>query len=125
MTTEINDAARESVVNLSELLVRVDNDRELLRDLMVIFKDEFPGQLQALEYAVRKEDTKQVINVSHSLRGMLSSMAVTKAAATLGKLEEIARAGQNSSLKHVFNEFSQQVEGLLSEVDTYIPEVQR
>ena len=35
-----------------ELLARVENDRELLRDLLTIFKEEFPLQLRALREAV-------------------------------------------------------------------------
>ena len=48
---DVRNPTSEPAVNLDELLARVDNDRELLRDLIVIFKSEFPGQMSALRLA--------------------------------------------------------------------------
>src|SRR5260370_30439932 len=63
-------------VNLNELLARVDNDRELLCELLSIFKQEFPGHLQGLQNAVARNDASQVARISHTLKGMLSTLAV-------------------------------------------------
>ena len=81
-----------SSINFPELLSRVDNDRELLLDLFAIFKDEFPRHLQALRDAVSRDDMKQAATVSHTLKGMLSNLAVTRAARGAGQLEELALA---------------------------------
>ena len=70
-------------VNLPELLDRVDNDRELLRDLLSIFTEEFPRHFCALQEAVAGRDAKRVAVVSHTLKGMLLNLAVTKAAGSL------------------------------------------
>ena len=80
------------IVNLAELLARVDNDRELLCDLLSIFKDEFPGYIKSLEDAVDRKDAAKVASVSHTLKGMLSNLAVPKAAASAARLERLARA---------------------------------
>ena len=109
-------------VNLPELLARVDNDRELLRDLLSIFAEEFPRYLLALQDAVAHEDAKQVATVSHTLKGMLSNLAVTKAAASAGQLEQQAHVGDQSSLKQAFAAFELDVQGLLPEMETYMAE---
>ena len=44
-THSVSQASR---INLPELLSRVDNDRELLLDLLAVFKEEFPRLLQTL-----------------------------------------------------------------------------
>src|SRR5258705_1161501 len=44
MKNRVNPRA-DAIVNLPELLARVDNDRELLCDLISIFKEEFPSHL--------------------------------------------------------------------------------
>lgn len=111
-------------VNLPELLARVDNDRELLRDLLSIFAEEFPRHLLALQEAVVREDAKQVATVSHTLKGMLLNLAVTKAAASAGQLEQQARSGGQSSLKEALAAFEQDVRGLLPEMETLMAEVQ-
>ena len=111
-------------VNLPELLARVDNDHELLRDLISIFAKEFPRHLVALQEAVAREDANQVASVSHTLKGMLSNLAVTKAAASAGHLEQQARSGKQSSFKEALAAFEQEVHGLLPEMETYMAEVE-
>ncbi len=119
---ESKGLAAGTSVNLQELLARVDNDRELLRDLLSIFAEEFPRHLAALQEAVAREDAKQVAVVSHTLKGMLSNLAVTRAAASVGQLEQQARGGDPSSLKQAFSAFERDVQGLLPEMETYMAE---
>ena len=87
------------VWNLAELLDRVDNDQELLRDLLNIFKEDFPRTMQSLESAVAGADLKNASRLSHSLKGMLSSLGATRAAAAAAKLEALATAGETASLR--------------------------
>jgi HPt (histidine-containing phosphotransfer) domain-containing protein len=111
-------------VDLPELLSRVDNDRELLRDLLTIFKEDFPRHLQALQEAVARQDMKQVMVVSHTLKGMLSNLAVTEATASAAQLEQLANGGGEGSLKEALAAFEQEIEGLLPEMETYMTEVE-
>ncbi len=121
---ETKGQAQERSVNLPELLDRLDNDRELLRDLLTIFKEDFPGHLQALRDAVARQDMKQTMVVSHTLKGMLSNLAVTKAAAAAGQLEHLANGGGKAPLSEALAAFERDVEGLLPEMETYMTEVQ-
>ena len=82
-------------VNLNELLARVDNDRELLRDLLSIFKHEFPDHLQGLRNAETRNDAAKAASISHTLKGMLANLAVTKGADSASRLERLARAGRS------------------------------
>jgi two-component system, sensor histidine kinase and response regulator len=110
-------------VDMPELLSRIDNDRELLRDLLVIFKEEFPRHLQALRAAVERQNAKESKMVSHTLKGMLANLAVTKAAALAGHLEQLAGSEAGSSLTEGLAEFEREVDGLLAEMETYMEEV--
>ena len=109
-------------VNLGELLARVDNDRELLCDLLSIFKREFPDQLTSLQTAVAGNDAALAARVSHTLKGMLANLAVTKAAASANRLERLARAGEISSLRDALAAFEKDVQGLLPEMESYMAE---
>jgi HPt (histidine-containing phosphotransfer) domain-containing protein len=109
-------------VNLPELLARVDNDRELLCDLISIFKEEFPGHLKSIRDAVARSDSAEVINVSHTLKGMLSNLAVSKAAAAAARLEQLGRGGETVSLPDALAAFEREVQGLLPEMETYMVE---
>ena len=119
------DVSQEPRINLPELMSRVDNDRELLLDLLTIFKDEFPRHLQALHVAVASEDMAQTRIVSHTLKGMLSNLAVDKAATAAGQLEQLAHDGAKQSIQGAFAAFELEVQGLLPEMETYMVEVLR
>lgn len=121
---KVTDASKAPSLNLAELLSRVDNDRELLRDLLSIFKEEFPQQKRALQEAVERQDAKEVAVVSHTLKGMLSNLAVSRAAAAAGCLEQLARDGAKAALPEAFTAFENEVQGLLPEMETYIVEVE-
>jgi len=58
----------EPVWNVAELLERVDNDQELLRELLTIFKEDFPLSFQSLKSAVIAADAKSASRLSHTLK---------------------------------------------------------
>jgi CheY-like chemotaxis protein len=109
-------------VNLDELLARVDNDRELLCDLLSIFKQDFPTLLHSLQTAVAGTDVSQASTISHTLKGMLANLAVTKAAAAAAQIERLARAGDVASLPNALAAFEKEVQGVLPEMETYMAE---
>jgi len=47
-------------IDLVELLARVENDRELMRELLLIFKEEFPRHVHALRLAVDSSDGERL-----------------------------------------------------------------
>jgi two-component system sensor histidine kinase/response regulator len=121
MTNQVNPPSIGSV-NLPELLARVDNDRELLCDLISIFKEEFPGHLRSLRDAVARRDSAEIVSVSHTLKGMLSNLAVSKAAGAAARLEQLGRTGETVSLPDALAAFEREVHGLLPEMETYMVE---
>ena len=124
MSTSANPAS-DARINFPELLARVDNDFELLRDLIAIFKAEFPPQLASLESAVDRSDAPEVLKISHSLKGMLANLAVTKGAASASDLERLARAGDSASFPRAFAAFAIDVRGLLTEMESRLAEAQQ
>jgi HPt (histidine-containing phosphotransfer) domain-containing protein len=112
-------------VDFEELLGRVDNDKELLRELVSIFKEDFPRHLRALQEAFARHDSKQVAVVSHTLKGMLANLAVTEAAAAAARLEQLTVNGTQDSQKQALCVFEKEVDGLLLEMESYMAEAQR
>src|SRR5437667_11924776 len=85
-----------AIIDLAELLARVENDRGLMRELLLIFKDEFPGHLQALRDAVDSMDGDRVTAEAHTLKGMLSNLAATSAADAAARLEQLCQNGETA-----------------------------
>jgi HPt (histidine-containing phosphotransfer) domain-containing protein len=119
------DGLSEPVWNLPELLERVDNDQVLLRELLDIFKEDFPETLRSLKTAVTDEDLKSSSRLSHTLKGMLSSLGATRAAAAASKLEALSSVGGTASLHAALNALESEAESLFPELDAYMTEVRR
>jgi len=115
-----NDPLPEPMVNVAELLARVDNDAELLRELIAIFKVEFPRHLCALREAAGQENLKNVQKSAHTLRGMLSNLGTTRAAAAAARLEQLGDSSDGTALKSALALFESEVTGLLPELEACV-----
>ena len=112
------------VWNQAELLERVDNDQELLRELLTIFKEDYPRMRGSLEAAVAAGDLKNSASLSHTLKGMLSSLGATRAATAAGKLEQLASTDAgNNLLRDALESLKHEGGRLLPELDAYMMEV--
>jgi HPt (histidine-containing phosphotransfer) domain-containing protein len=121
--TQQDDHSSHRAVNLGELLTRVENDHELLCELIDIFKKDLPCRLQALQESVASEDLKNVEATSHALKGMLSGLSVTEAAATASRLEQMGRERRTSELCDALALLESELADLLPELDAYTSEV--
>ena len=113
----------KKLIDFEELLERTENDRELMRDLLMIFKDEFPQRVQALSEAVASLNAANVVLEAHALKGMLSNLAAVEPATAVAELERLGRNKETSrfleSFSHfeaIANELSRQVEACMAEV---------
>jgi two-component system sensor histidine kinase/response regulator len=111
------------IIDLPELLARVENDRELICELLQIFKDEFPRRLQVLHQAVDSLDGEKVAAEAHSLKGMLSNLAAGPAASAAARLEQLGRNRAVSEFPEAFDALESISKELLLQLDTNMTEV--
>jgi HPt (histidine-containing phosphotransfer) domain-containing protein len=116
-------SSSQAAVDLDDLLTRVDNDHDLLRELIGIFKEEFPQLLQSLQASVACEDLQHVKTTSHTLKGMLSAISATRAAEVVSRLEQMAETGEKVGLADTMTTFEREVTGIFRELDVYAAEV--
>jgi len=89
----------KNFIDLEELLKRTENDRELMRDLLTIFQEEFRQRHQALREAVESQNATQVVVEAHALKGMLSNLAAVEAATAIAELERLGRNNETSRFR--------------------------
>ena len=118
----MSERSSQAGVNLPELLKRVDHDRDLLCELIGIFKEEFPRHLEALRQSVANEDLKTAEAKSHALKGMLSGLSVTRAATIAARLEQMGREGRIAEFAETLALLESEVADLLPELDGYATE---
>jgi two-component system sensor histidine kinase/response regulator len=104
-------------LNIPELLIRVENDRELLRELLEIFREECPSLLRLLGAAVSREDMKTVERTSHTLKGMCVTLSARGSASAASKLEHMGRDAEKSGLRDALTALELEVTALLIELD--------
>jgi two-component system, sensor histidine kinase and response regulator len=112
-----------AVIDVTELLARVGDDRDLIRDLLLIFREEFPAHLQAMRDAVNSMDAEKVAAEAHALKGMLSNLAANPAAAAAARLEQLGRNREVSQFQEAFGSFEEISKELLLQLDVCMAEV--
>jgi CheY-like chemotaxis protein/HPt (histidine-containing phosphotransfer) domain-containing protein len=123
MTTtphETSSNGQEGAVSLPELLARVENDWDLLRELAGIFREEFPRYLSTLRSAIQEGNFDQARESAHALKGMLANLAAGRAAEAASELEDFAKTGQQAALAGSLTKFEAETKGLLAELEGYV-----
>uniref|UniRef100_E6QMD6 histidine kinase n=1 Tax=mine drainage metagenome TaxID=410659 RepID=E6QMD6_9ZZZZ len=83
-----------SSVVVSELLERIGGDRELLSELLALFRGDYPGQIQALREALKNRDAATLQRVGHALKGTLGNLSAPVASQIAAELESIGISGE-------------------------------
>lgn len=111
--------------NYSELLERVDNDRELMRELLEIFKKDFPRHREELQAAVASGDLRRVQVIGHTLKGVFGNLAAGRAAVLAAQLEQIGNDTETVGLSETFEALERESKTLLPILDSCLEEVCR
>jgi len=115
----------EAAFSFSTLLQRVDNDRELLRELLEIFKHEFPRYRAELRSAVAQKELKRVSSLGHALKGMFANLAADRATALAGNLERLGKGNETEELDAALEAFEAESTALLPILDSCLMETRR
>ncbi len=125
----MNDFAAKALdkqcFNYGELLERVDNDRDLMRELLAIFKKDFPRHREELRAAVAGGDLHRVQVVGHILRGMFANLAASRASTIAAQLEQIGDSREGTGLPEAFTALEAESMKLLSILDACMEEAFR
>jgi len=111
------DNSQVSAVDFADLLRRLDNDRDLMRELFVLFRQELPGLENSLQEAALRENMEGIQTTGHRLKGMLSSLSAKRAASAASRLEELGDTGDKTGLQDALLAFQREIVILLAELD--------
>jgi HPt (histidine-containing phosphotransfer) domain-containing protein len=68
----------EEVIDRKALMVRMNNDIELLQELIEYFLQSYPSQLQEIEAAIANQDTETLRRIAHTLKSSLGNFCANK-----------------------------------------------
>jgi signal transduction histidine kinase/DNA-binding response OmpR family regulator/HPt (histidine-containing phosphotransfer) domain-containing protein len=71
-----------------------EGEPDILKELIELFLEDVPPQLEALREAEERDDPKSVERIAHTLKGSSSNLGAVRMAAICAELEEIGRSGE-------------------------------
>jgi HPt (histidine-containing phosphotransfer) domain-containing protein len=111
------------VLDAAELLARLENDRELLSELVAIFKQQLPGQISSLRKSIDNGEMPAIAVAGHTFKGMLSNLGAPRAAAAAARLEEFGKEGAIDKVGPAFIELQNEISLLMPELESYAAQV--
>jgi two-component system, sensor histidine kinase and response regulator len=102
--------------DLATALDHADGDRELLDELLIIFAQDAPGQMDAIRRAIDRGDAPELMRGAHTLKGSLRVLGATTAASVAQDLEARGRVGDMSGVCDVAATLDRQLEHILQSV---------
>jgi HPt (histidine-containing phosphotransfer) domain-containing protein len=115
-----NDAVLERFLDLPNLLCRVENDRELLIELFVLFQEELPGLQGSLHDAIGFGDLPRAAKEAHTLKGMLANLSMNQGTKIAASIEAAARAGDESTIRESLVAFDFEITSLSAAIDSFV-----
>ena len=101
-----------SVYDLSSTLRRTGGDESLLFDLMELFVEDCPRQLQTIREAIDCGDHPAIRRFSHALKGTIANFSTVRAFKAAGNLEEIAEAQDLVAAEMAFVKLEEELDRL-------------
>lgn len=99
----------EEIIDLKEVMERVQDDKELLLELLDIFQEDFLKKREALGQAVAAGDIGKIKEVAHSIKGSSGNISAKPIHIACKQLEELAKvnstAGMPDLLKAIDGQF--------------------
>jgi len=108
------EASAQDVMDMEEVLARVEGDMQLLRDMAGLFLDECPRLMSNIQQAIELGDTKALARAAHALKGSVGNFAAKGAFDAALKLEMMGRNGDLSQSEQSYADLEEQVEPLKS-----------
>ena len=106
--------------NLAELLERLDNDQDFLRELLTIFRDDSRSNLQKARAALQARDLPELTRAAHTMKGMLKNLSMDCAAEIAYALETSAREERYEIAQASFARLEEALTTLVPEVEAQL-----
>jgi two-component system sensor histidine kinase/response regulator len=108
----MNAQVPENVLDLELALARVGGDKELLREIAILFINECPSALSQIQEAISARDPAKLENAAHALKGSVANFGARDAVDAAFRLEQMGRSNEMTEAQTTLRK----LEGALSRV---------
>ena len=100
------------MIDLPDVLERVQDDKELLLELLDIFQEDFVGKRKALTQALQEKDAQKIKELAHSIKGASGNISAKAMHANCLKIEQMARENNLTQIESLLLDLNGQFEAL-------------
>lgn len=100
-------------VDLEASLERLAGDRELLHEMIVLFREDAPGLLARIEESLEPFHASVIERSAHSLKGLCASFESRRAVAAANAVREAAKSGDVTGTRDQAEELKHQIGRIL------------
>lgn len=100
----------DDIIDLADVLERVQDDKELLLELLDIYQEDFLLKREALAQAIAGNDIAKVKEVAHSMKGASGNISAKRLYASCLQLEQLAKEGKTDGMDLVLKAIDGQFE---------------
>jgi len=121
--TTCGDAAQSGgIIDLRELLSRVDGDKTLLRELIDLFLEDYPDLMTQIHDAISSGDADGLVRSAHTLKGAVGNFAAKSVSDTTLRLEQLARTGDLTHADEAYTDLESNIDLLKHELTMLLME---
>jgi len=103
----------DSVIDQEELFSRLSGDVDLLREVIELFKEEYPPLLADIEAALLQRDSVMLQNAAHSLKGAVAVFSARKVYDAALRMEMMGRNEDFTDDRKAFEDLKIGLSGLV------------
>lgn len=101
------------------LLTQVGGDQALVKQLLDMFLNDSPGDLEKLQLAISAKDIHGLVGLSHTLKGTALNLGLNQFAEIAAQIENNGKVGDISFAKDNFPNLNQAFEAVRAELQQY------
>jgi HPt (histidine-containing phosphotransfer) domain-containing protein len=109
---------QEQIFDRGVALSRVGGDAELLREIAILFLDDYPKSLSELRDAIQTGDAKRIERTAHGLKGSVSNFGARSAVNAALELETMGRAQKLVEVEQVLRTLELALAALRPELES-------
>ena len=105
----------EEIIDLKDVLERVQDDKELLAELFDIYEEDFVIKRKDLGEAIAANNIVKIKEVAHSMKGASGNISAKPLHAACLQLETLAKSGKTDGM----NEVVSNIDGYFEQIKVY------
>lgn len=112
---------QQDVIDLNDVMDRVQDDKELLIELLDIFQEDYQIKRRQIRDAIESGQTEKVRDLAHSIKGASGNISARKMFACAEKIERLSSQGDIKEAAHLADD----LDGYFEELQSCIEEIKK